>query len=122
MATAAGLKTLEILARDGVFEHAEAMASRLASGLRQLLEANEVDGFVEQVGTMMTLFFGPSLPKDFDEVSACDHERFGRFHQGMLERGVYLPPSGYEAWFVSAAHTEADVDMALAAAAEALRL
>jgi len=122
LATAAGIKTLEILARDGVFEHAEAMANRLATGLRKLLEANGTEGCVEQVGTMMTLFFGASLPKDFDSVSACDHERFGRFHQGMLERGVYLPPSGYEAWFVSAAHTEADIDMALKAAAEALAL
>jgi glutamate-1-semialdehyde 2,1-aminomutase len=122
LATAAGIKTLELLAKDGVFEHAERMANRLAEGLRQLIRECGTSACVEQVGTMLTLFFGDSLPKNFDAVSACDHERFGRFHQGMLDRGVYLPPSGYEAWFVSAAHTEADIDMALAAAAEALTL
>ena len=122
LATAAGIKTLELLAQDGVFEHAERMAIRLADGLRALITKSETNACVEQVGTMLTLFFGAHLPKNFDEVSACDHERFGRFHQGMLQRGVYLPPSGYEAWFVSAAHTEADIDMALDAAAEALTL
>ena len=70
---------------------------------------------------MLTLFFGTHLPKNFDEVTACDHERFGRFHQAMLEGGIYLPPSGYEAWFVSAAHTEADIDNALKVAGTALR-
>lgn len=121
LATAAGLKTLELLARDGVFEHAEKMASRLADGLRALIETHSVDACVEQVGTMLTLFFGTHLPKNFDEVTACDHERFGRFHQAMLEGGIYLPPSGYEAWFVSAAHTEADIDNALKVAGTALR-
>lgn len=121
LATAAGLKTLELLAQDGVFEHAEKMATRLADGLRSLIETHSVDACVEQVGTMLTLFFGSQLPKNFDEVAACDHERFGRFHQAMLEGGIYLPPSGYEAWFVSAAHTEADIDSALKVAGTALQ-
>ena len=53
---------------------------------------------------MVTLFFAAELPQT-EEVSACDHERFGRFHRAMLNEGIYLPPSGYEAWSVSAAHT-----------------
>ncbi|MGB0647556.1 MAG: glutamate-1-semialdehyde 2,1-aminomutase [Bradymonadia bacterium] len=121
LATAAGLKTLELLAQEGVFEHAEKMATRLADGLRALIETHSIEACVEQVGTMLTLFFGSHLPKNFDEVAACDHERFGRFHQAMLEGGIYLPPSGYEAWFVSAAHTEADIDSALKVAGTALQ-
>ena len=120
LATAAGLKTLEVLNRDGVFEQAHAMASLLVDGLRSLIDASTVDAHVSQVGTMLTVFFGKALPQNFEEVSACDHERFGRFHRSMLSQGIYLPPSGYEAWFVSASHTEADVEKTLAAAKVAL--
>jgi len=120
LATAAGLKTLEVLKRDGVFEAAETAAQAVADGLRELIAELKVDAVVEQVGTMMTLFFATELPKNFDEVTACDHERFGRFHRAMLNAGIYLPPSGYEAWFVSAAHTDVEVAATLAAARTAL--
>lgn len=120
LATAAGLKTLEILARDGVFEAAERAAERLESGLNRLVATQSIDAHVRRVGTMLTLFFGDKAPQNFAEVKACDHERFGRFHRDMLNEGVYLPPSGYEAWFVSAAHTDDDVDRTLVAAEAAL--
>ena len=119
LATAAGLKTLEVLKRDGVFEAAENAAIAVADGLRALITELKVEAVVEQVGTMITLFFAAELPQNFEEVSACDHERFGRFHRAMLNEGVYLPPSGYEAWFVSAAHTTTEVDATLAAARKA---
>jgi len=120
LATAAGLKTLEVLKRDGVFEQAEAMATQLAVGLRQILASSNLDGQVSQVGTMLTLFFSADLPQNFEDVSACDHERFGEFHRSMLAQGIYLPPSGYEAWFVSASHTASDVERTLQAARVAL--
>ena len=113
LATAAGIKTLEVLGREGVFEQAQLMAEQLATGLRSIAADTGIDMVVEQVGTMLTVFFAETLPKNFGQVAACDHERFGRFHQSMLNAGVYLPPSGYEAWFVSAAHTQADVDRTL---------
>ena len=69
---------------------------------------------------MLTVFFAPQAPQNFEEVSACDHEQFARFHRGMLDRGIYLPPSGYEAWFVSAAHGDEEVDATLAAARDVL--
>ncbi len=119
LATAAGLKTLEVLNREGVFEAAENAAQSLADGLNALIKELDVEAVVEQVGTMITLFFGPELPQNFEEVSACDHARFGRFHRAMLNEGVYLPPSGYEAWFVSAAHGQAEVDATLTAARKA---
>ena len=109
LATAAGLKTIEVLRREGTFEAAERAATQLADGLAAMLTELGVEGSVERVGTMLTLFFGPKKPKNFDEVQNCDHEKFGRFHRAMLDGGVYLPPSGYEAWFVSAAHTEAEI-------------
>ena len=120
LATAAGLKTLEILNRDGVFEQAEAMATLLAQGLRAVIKDTHTQATVNQVGTMLTLFFGDRSPQNFHDVAGCDHEQFGRFHQAMLAAGVYLPPSGYEAWFVSAAHTPDDIERTLLAAKDAL--
>ena len=116
LATAAGIKTLEVLGREGVFEQAQSMADQLATGLRKIAADARIDMVVEQVGTMLTVFFAEDLPKNFGQVAACDHERFGRFHQSMLNEGIYLPPSGYEAWFVSAAHTQTDVDRTLESA------
>ena len=120
LATAAGIKTLEILGRAGIFDHAQAMATQLAEGLRALIASLDVEATVTQVGTMMTLFFGAKPPQNFQDVLGCDHERFGRFHSAMLNAGIYLPPSGYEAWFISAAHTPADIEAALSAARVAL--
>ncbi|MEE2789989.1 MAG: glutamate-1-semialdehyde 2,1-aminomutase [Myxococcota bacterium] len=120
LATAAGIKTLKILSQPGVFERAETNAEQLATGLRALMTDLNVSASVTQVGTMLTVFFGDRAPENFDEVSACDHERFGQFHRAMLDRGVYLPPSGYEAWFVSAAHTHTEIEATLNAAREAL--
>ena len=120
LATAAGLKTIEVLRREGTFEAAERAATQLADGLEAMLTELGVEGSVERVGTMLTLFFGPKKPKNFDEVQKCDHEKFGRFHRAMLDGGVYLPPSGYEAWFVSAAHTEAEILSTLNIARSAL--
>jgi glutamate-1-semialdehyde 2,1-aminomutase len=120
LATAAGLKTLEVFERPGTFERAEASAQALADGLTRLAKECGVDAVVERVGTMLTLFFSPVLPKNFDQVKACDHERFGRFHRAMLDGGIYLPPSGYESWFVSAAHGQAEIDSTLNIARSAL--
>jgi glutamate-1-semialdehyde 2,1-aminomutase len=120
LATAAGLKTLEVLRREGVFEAAESAATQLEAGLQAALRTHGIDGHVIRVGTMMTLFFGAEPPQNFAQVQQCDHERFGAFHRGMLDAGVYLPPSGYEAWFVSAAHGSLEVAQTLAAADQVL--
>jgi glutamate-1-semialdehyde 2,1-aminomutase len=71
-----------------------------------------------RVGSMMTLFFNPESVRDWDSASRCDTTRFARYFWGMLERGIYLPCSQFEALFVSAAHSEADVDATIAAARE----
>ncbi|MBV69887.1 MAG: glutamate-1-semialdehyde-2,1-aminomutase [Myxococcales bacterium] len=120
LATAAGLKTIDVLSRPGVFDRAEHAATQLANGLRVLIDELGIEAVVEQVGTMMTLFFAKAAPTNFAEVARCDHDKFGRFHRAMLDGGIYLPPSGYEAWFVSAAHTDAEVQATLNIARSAL--
>jgi glutamate-1-semialdehyde 2,1-aminomutase len=70
---------------------------------------------------MFTFFFTPGTVTDWDSAKVCDTARFGRFFRGMLERGVYLAPSQFEAAFVSAAHTDEDIARTIAAAAEAIR-
>jgi glutamate-1-semialdehyde 2,1-aminomutase len=71
---------------------------------------------------MITLFFRPDRPRDYTEAREADTQMFARFHAAMLERGIMLPPSQFETWFVSAAHTEAEIDGTVAAANEALRI
>ena len=111
LAMAAGFATLDPL---GVvdYEALEATGARLASGLAP---AN-----VQRVGSMMTVFFGDGPMRNLDDVAACDTQRFARWHRGMLERGVYLPPSQYEAFFVSLAHSDEDIDAVIAAHQEVL--
>ncbi len=120
LATAAGLKTMALLEDPSVFDAVAKTTASLADGLRDLIKRTGTQAVVENVGTMLTLFFGDALPTNFNEVKACDHERFGRFHRSMLDAGIYLPPSGYEAWFVSGAHGDAEIRETLQAAERAL--
>ena len=120
LATAAGLKTLELLKREGLFERIDATTRAITEGLEALIKSGGHKAVVQRAGTMFTLFFSDKPVQNFDDAKACDHERFGRFHQEMLERGVYLPPSGYEACFVSAAHGDAEVEAILNAAETSL--
>lgn len=120
LATAAGVKTLELLAGEGLFEGVDRVSGQIEGGLNELISAGGHKAVVQRAGTMLTLFFSPKTVMNFDDAKACDHARFGRFHRAMLEEGVYLPPSGYEACFVSAAHGEREVDRILSAAKVAL--
>ena len=120
LATAAGVKTLELLARDGMFEGVDQISAQIEAGLNELIQAGGHEAVVQRAGTMLTLFFSASAVSNFDDAKACDHARFGRFHRVMIEEGVYLPPSGYEACFVSAAHGEREVEHIIGAARVAL--
>lgn len=121
LATAAGIATLALLEEPGCFERVAATTEALASGFEDLIAKAGIPAVVTRVGTMMTVFFAEKAPRDFTEVAACDHEKFGRFHGAMLDGGVYLPPSGYEAWFLSAAHGPHEVEQTLRAAEVALK-
>jgi glutamate-1-semialdehyde 2,1-aminomutase len=120
LATAAGCAMLRALRENSPYERLEQLSERLESGLRAAASRAGVDHQFARVGSMMTLFFAPGAVRDWESASLCDRHRFGRYFWSMLHRGVYLPCSQFEAMFVSAAHTEADIDATVAAAGEAL--
>jgi glutamate-1-semialdehyde 2,1-aminomutase len=117
VAMAAGLATLNLLAEPGQFEAIEQHATKLLQGLTDLAKAAGIPFTTAQAGSMFGLFFTDRpVVSRFDEVMACDVERFQRFFQAMLSQGVYLAPSAFEAGFVSAAHDEDSLRLTLAAA------
>jgi len=118
VAMAAGLATLEIISRPGFFEGLTETTTQLLDGLHAAAEANDVALCSNQVGAMFGLFFTDQAEvTSFSQVSACDVERFQRFFHGMLERGVNLAPSAYEAGFVSLAHGADEIEQTIVAAA-----
>ena len=122
LATAAGIATLRALRDDPPYERLEQLSARLESGLRAAAAAAGIAHQFARVGSMMTLFFAAEPISDWTTASRSDTARFAKYFWGMLDRGVYLPCSQYEALFVSAAHTEADIDATIAAAGEAFAL
>lgn len=120
LATAAGIATLQALRDDPPYERLERLSAQLAQGLDEAATAAGVPHTLARVGSMMTLFFNPAPVTDWDAASRCDTQRYAEFFWGLVERGVYFPCSQYEALFVSAAHTEADIDATIAAAQAAL--
>lgn len=116
----AGLATLEILAQPGTYEQLEAAGARLEAGLVRALRENGLRGCVNRVGSLATLFLGVDHVTDATAARGADTAAFTRFFHAMLARGVYLPPSQFEAMFISLAHRDADLDATIAAAREAL--
>ncbi len=119
VAVAAGLATLELL-DDMVYDRLEYLGSSLERGLRKALEDRNVPGCVQRVGSMLTLFFHPGPVRDWSDAAKADTKRFAKWHGGLLSRGVYWPPSQFEAAFLSSAHTEADIEATVKAAWESL--
>jgi glutamate-1-semialdehyde 2,1-aminomutase len=119
VAVSAGLALLERLDA-GIYDKLEALGARLEAGLRASVDKQGIEACVQRVGSMITLFFTKGPVRSFDDAVKSDTARFGRWHRGMIARQQYWPPSQYEAAFLSAAHTEADVDRTIAAADEAL--
>lgn len=117
IAMTAGLKTLEIISRDGFYEDLERKSARMVEGMLEVAKANNIALSSNRVGAMFGLFFTEE-PKvtNYQQVTACNIDRFNRFFHGMLDHGVNLAPSAYEAGFVSAAHTDQDIDETLEAA------
>lgn len=123
LAVAAGLETLKMIEEDpGVYARLEQRGVRVAEGLREAARAAGIPATVNQVGSMFTLFFTEGPVTDYASAKRSDTERFARFFRRMLERGVYLPPSQFEAAFLSDAMTEADGEHLLNAARAALKM
>jgi glutamate-1-semialdehyde 2,1-aminomutase len=112
VAMTAGLATIELL-DESAYARLESVSARLEQGIRDAVENAGVPATVQRVASMLTLFFTNRPVRNFDDARRADHSRFARFFHAMLEGGVHLPPSGYEAWFVSLAHTDEVIDFTI---------
>ena len=121
LAMTAGYETLRRLQEPGVYEALEAKAQALETGILENLKALGLKYQTNRVGSIMTLFFTEAPVASFDAANACDQDLFARYFREMLNRGVYLAPSQFEAAFVSLAHSDADIDETIKANYEALK-
>lgn len=120
VAMAAGIATIDELSKPGVYEGLQASTDRLADGLLGVFDAAGVQAVVNRACGLLTVFFTGSPVFDMSTASATDREAFGAFFHEMIDNGVYLPPSQFEAWFVSTAHTDADIEETLNAVKKSL--
>ena len=120
LAMAAGIATLEQLREPAVYDELERLGTLLETGMTRVFADAEVPMTINRVGSLLTVFFSPGPVRDMADASAGDHDAFGRWFHGLLEAGIYIAPSDYEAWFVSLAHTEADIQQTVSAAKTAL--
>ena len=121
LAMTAGYETLRRLQEPGVYEALETKAQALETGILENLKALGLNYQTNRVGSIMTLFFTEVPVASFDAANACDQDLFARYFREMLNRGVYLAPSQFEAAFVSLAHSDADIDKTIKANYEALK-
>jgi len=121
IAVAAGMATLKLIQAPGFYEALAASTAKMASGLAEAARAAGIAFCADAVGGMFGLYFSATPPRSYAEVMACDKERFNAFFHAMLEQGVYLAPSAFEAGFVSAQHDAATLDATLAAARAAFQ-
>jgi glutamate-1-semialdehyde 2,1-aminomutase len=121
LAMAAGIATLKQLAVDGLYHRIAEQADRLATALRKSLVETKIPGQVNSTGSLSTLFFTGEPVRDYSGAKRSDTKRYARFFREMLDRGIFLAPSQFEATFVSTAHTSQDIDRTIAAAADSLK-
>ena len=121
VAVAAGLATLRLVEEAGFIEKVESTTRSLVEGLAAEAKQAGVAFSAHSIGSMFGIYFSAAPPRSFAEVMRCDRERFNRFFHAMLEQGVYLAPSAYEAGFVSAAHGAAELEATFAAARKAFK-
>ena len=122
LAMTAGIKTLELLKRPGTYEKLEATTKRLAEGIQEAAKAAGLPVCGNSISAMFGFFLCDGPVRNFEEAKATDSERFAKLHRAMLERGVYLAPSSFEAGFTSLAHSDADIDATLEAFRESFQL
>jgi len=112
----AGLATLPHLRAPNFYEDLNKKSQRLAEGLRKVFAEAKIPTQVNAAGSLITLFFNSNPIRNYDDAKKSDTTQFARFFTNMLDQGIFLPPSQYEALFVSASHTEADIDRTIEAA------
>jgi glutamate-1-semialdehyde 2,1-aminomutase len=112
----AGIKTLELLSKPGTYEYLEKITQKLADGLLKIAKDTGHAACGGHISAMFGMFFTAGPVNNYEDAKKSDTAKFGRFHRGMLEHGIYLAPSQFEAGFTSLAHTEEDIEQTLAAA------
>ena len=120
LAMRAGIATLEQLCAPGPYERVEKLAATLVGSIRETLRNEKISGHVNAIGSLATLFFTPDPVNNYSDAKKSDTRRYAQYFHNMLERGVFLAPSQFEASFVSVAHSEADIEFAIKAAQESL--
>ena len=118
VSVAAGLATLALVQQPNFYEHLSARTRQLTDGLEQAAKQHGVAFSAQSIGGMFGLYFRATPPTSYAEVMTCDKVAFNRFFHEMLNAGVYLAPSAFEAGFVSSAHTAADIEQTIAAASK----
>ncbi len=121
LAMTAGIETLTLLREPGAYERLSSLGRMLEAGLQEAVEQARAPACVTRQGSVLTLFFTPGPVTDWESAARSDRQRFAAFFHRMLEQGIYLPPSQFEAWFVSLAHTEDDIQRTVEAVRTALR-
>src|SRR5690625_574488 len=116
---AAGIACLEVLQADGVYEKLEQLGERLEKGILEKAEHHGISITVNRLRGALTVYFGDGEVQNYADADASDGEAFGRFFKLMLRQGINLAPSKFEAWFLTTAHTEADIDEAIEAVGHA---
>ena len=120
LAVTAGITTLKRLTEPGVYEQLESSAATLADGLAEATKKHGIDAWHSRVGSMLMLYFTPETVTDADGARTADTERFQQYFWGLVERGVYVAPSQFEAGFVSLVHSEDDINKTVQAATQVL--
>jgi glutamate-1-semialdehyde 2,1-aminomutase len=116
----AGLETLRILNEPGTYERLEAAGARIEAGMRAALGASGTPGCVNRVGSLVTMFVGIDRVENAADARRADTRKFGAFFRGLIDRGIYIPPSQFEAMFISLAHSDEDIDRTIGAFADSL--
>jgi glutamate-1-semialdehyde 2,1-aminomutase len=120
IATAAGIATLRCLKSDPPYESLESLSKRMEAGLAQAAQKKGIAHCLNRVGSMLTLFFAPGPISDWPSASRSDTARFAKYFWGLIERGIYMPCSQFEALFISATHSETDIENTIKAAEDVM--
>jgi glutamate-1-semialdehyde 2,1-aminomutase len=120
LAMSAGIATLEVLRRGGVYEELERKSRLLEDGMARAAESSGATVVTARIGSLITVFFVSNLPSDYESAKCSDTKRFAKFFNALLDRGVYWPPSQFEAAFVSLAHSDDDIYATISAIEEAM--
>jgi glutamate-1-semialdehyde 2,1-aminomutase len=118
VAVAAAITTLDILSEENIYPKLDALGAKLQEGLKNAADKSNIDLQINRAGSLLGVFFTNKPVNNFNDVKAADIGRFKRYFAAMLDRGIYLAPSAYESMFISAAHSEADIDRTIEAAGE----